>query len=541
MTDREANFAHFPFGNQQNANLRLFRCMLHRPYVYSFPLYNININMYSAQYGGRSGRAKGKTPKGDKCPICQKKGHVEDSCPKREDTKFKIKAKTGAGSGFSHKTSRKAGSDEKQKNKNDQQDGNGNETALTPVFEIQEVDAQNSPFFFFDAGCDVGESIDSLAILQGSSKRAMSKYQAGLDSSKELYGGCICRQLLKPGRPWNADAVRTKMMLEADPRTFFVVGLGPGFLMNKSADDMDDDDASDADDDDDDDLEEAVDALMEAVDEDERVVGFYAKLEYVPEVLEFPGFDRETQLRRFRATCTAAIQSNVPVQCRVLPGAADKEYDVETHKLVMKDLAKILVEMTPASEESSNNSSLKVHLVCWNGTSENLMKILKAFPDTVYVGMNAAVGFAKASVAHECAFDVPLDRLLLETDSPNTIPATVVASMGRKAYCHSGHVPIVAAAIAEQKKNSGYTAMDVAQMASNNTVALYGRGIAERQQEAAVEAAVRAEALAAQQLIDDGEEGEPKSTSTGQNDDQEENELAAQQLLEEMAAMAVER
>jgi Tat protein secretion system quality control protein TatD with DNase activity len=388
----------------------------------------------------------------------------------------------------------------------------------------------------------VGESIDSLAILQGSSKRAMSKYQAALNSSKELYGGCICRQLLKPGRAWNADAVRTKMMLEADPRTFFVVGLGPGFLMSNSGDD--EDDSEDDNDDADDDLEEAIDALVEAVDEDERVVGFYAKLEYAPEVLEFPGFDRQTQLRRFRATCTAAIQSNVPIQCRVSPGAADKDYDVETHKLVMRDLAQVLVEMSPASESESsnnNNSSLKVHLVCWNGTSENLMKILKAFPDTVYVGMNAAVGFAKASVAHECAFDVPLDRLLLETDSPNTIPATVVASMGRKAYCHSGHVPIVAAAIAEQKKNSGYSAIDVARMASKNTVALYGRGIAERQQEAAVEAAVRAQALAAQQLLDDEEGQDQNMASTGQKDDQEENELAAQQLLEEMAAMAVER
>jgi Tat protein secretion system quality control protein TatD with DNase activity len=273
-------------------------------------------------------------------------------------------------------------------------------------------------------------------------------------------------------------------------------------------------------------------------------VGFYAKLEYAPEVLEFPGFDRQNQLRRFRATCTAAIQSNVPVQCRLSPGAADKEYDVETHKLVMKDLAQILVEMTPASESSNiNNSSLKVHLVCWNGTSDNLMKILQAFPDTVYVGMNAAVGFAKASVAHECAFDVPLNRLLLETDSPNTIPATVVASMGRKAYCHSGHVPIIAAAIAQQKKNSGYSAMDVARMASENTVALYGRGIAQRQEEAAVEAAVRALALAEQRLLDEKEEQEQNimANSTGQKDDQEENELAAQQLLEEMAAMAVER
>ena len=485
-------------------------------------------------YGGRSGRAKGKAPKGKKakCPICDIKGHLEEDCPKRDETTFTLKAKTGAGSGFSHKTSRKANS--KKGSESESANGNGDETTLTPVFEIKDIDAQNSPFFFFDAGCDVGLSIDSLASLQGSSKRSMSTYQAALNSSKDLYGGCICRQLLKPGRPWNAGSVRTKMMLEADPHTFFVVGLGPGFLMSKYSE-MDDEDASEDDSEDgNDDLEEAVDALVEAIEVDDRVVGFYAKLEYAPEVLEFPGFDRATQLRRFQATCTAAIQSNVPVQCRVTPGAADKD-DAEAHTLVMKDLAKVLVEMTP---ESESTNSLKIHLVCWNGTSENLMKILKAFPDTVYVGMNAAVGFAKATVAHECAFDVPLDRLLLETDAPNTIPATVVAGMGRKAYCHSGHVPIVAVAIAEHKKNSGYSAIDVARMASKNTVALYGRGIAERQQEAAVEAAARAEALAAQKLLDDEEEEEQK-LDAGQQDEQEESELAAQQLLEAMAAVAV--
>jgi hypothetical protein len=532
-------------------------------------------------YGGRSGRAKGKTPKGKKakCPICDTKGHTKDDCPKREDTTFQLKAKTGAGSGFSHKTSHKAS---QNRNKNggggtsgEEHPHNGNNVALP--FGVQDVDddydhcddnSTSPPFFCFDAGCDVAASLDSLATLQGSAKKAMATYQAALTEKhcQDLYGGCICRQLLKPGRPWKADAPRTKMMLEADPHTFFVVGLGPGFLLTDTYDD-DDTDTDDDDDDDgsplsdaqkedeDEDFEEAVDALCEAMDVDDRVVGVYAKLDYAPEMLEFPGYDQKTQLRRLRATCTAAMQANVPIQCRVSPGAsaaADKQDTNDAHKMAMKDLAKVLVEMTPpppllssssSANKNDNNRSLllRVHLVCWNGTSDNLLKILKAFPDTVYVGMNAAVGFAKAALAHECAFEVPLDRLLLETDAPNTIPAPVVTCMGRKAYCHSGYVPFVAAAISEHKKNSApstTTAIDVARIASENTVALYGKGIAERQKEAAVEAKARAELLAAQKLLMEEEE-ELADGGAAAAVDAEDSELAAQQLLEEMAAMAV--
>jgi hypothetical protein len=39
----------------------------------------------------------------------------------------------------------------------------------------------------------------------------------------------------------------------------------------------------------------------------------------------------------------------------------------------------------------------------WNGTSEHMSTMLKGFPDTLYIGMNAAVGFIKATLAQECA------------------------------------------------------------------------------------------------------------------------------------------
>jgi hypothetical protein len=68
--------------------------------------------------------------------------------------------------------------------------------------------------------------------------------------------------------------------------------------------------------------------------------------------LNRPGHDRKTQICRFKATCTAAIQSNVPTQCRIAPGAkkgtttTDDDDDNDAYVLVMRDLAQVLLEMT---------------------------------------------------------------------------------------------------------------------------------------------------------------------------------------------------
>jgi Tat protein secretion system quality control protein TatD with DNase activity len=518
--------------------------------------------MYSAKYGGRSGRAKGKAPKSKKkqCPICDAKGHDETDCPKKDEEIQSNRPQLGFGR--THKASRKANrSDSSVSQNTNGDDDNNTSLTLESVFDIATV--EEDPFFFFDASCDVGASIDSLATLQNSSKKAKSTYQAALEGYKQMYGGCICRQLLKPERPWNGDAPRIKDILDTDPHVFFVVGLGPGFLIH-SHDDHDHDHDHDHDDDDDDDddddesqdsnkddkdvqdathakeNDEAVLALSDAIEHDDRVVGVFSKLDYSSNVLNRPGHDRETQLCRFKATCTAAIQSNVPIQCRIAPGAGAKKgtQDDDAHVLVMRDLAQVLLEMTPT--ESSSSNLLMVHLVSWNGTSEHMSTMLKAFPDTLYVGMNAAVGFTKATLAQECAFEVPLNRLLLETDAPNTIPSPVVSSNGRKAFCHSGLVPLIASAVAEQKRL--VTAVDVARAASENTVKLYGRGIAERALIAVKEAKERAEAFASK-LLEQEEEEQKQAAGEAcvARVEDEESELAMQQLLEKMAATAVER
>jgi Tat protein secretion system quality control protein TatD with DNase activity len=522
---------------------------------------------YSAMYGGRSGRAKGKAPKGkkSKCALCDAKGHTAADCPDREEMAKQAALKTPLGFGKTHKTSRKASARNSNKMDDnvaaDQVSGaEGVAHLLTEMFPQELIDLE--PFFFFDAGCDVGASLDSLATLHGSGKKGKSALTSVLSTGSTIptnYGGCLCRMLVKPDKPWDPEAPRTTMILETDPLAYFVVGLGPGFMNGCSgrSDESNEEDPVNGDTPEQslDEMNTAVAALLSALDTDpDRIVGLYHKLDYTPETVQLHGYDKETQLQRLRATCTAARQGKVPIQCRIAPGApvpttvnendSDDEAMAAAYGLVIKDLARVLLEMSPPAGDASSPdpSPLYVHLSCWNGTEPHMMHLLSAFPDTLYVGMNATAGFAKNKLAHECAFSVPLDRLLLETDAPHVIPAPVVAAMGRKAFGHAGCIPFVASAVAQHKRGT-VTAVDVARQASHNTIRLYGRdsggALASRAAQAAVDASARAVRMAQQKLLD--EEAQAEAAQNGETVDtlDDEDELMAQQLLEEMAAMDI--
>jgi hypothetical protein len=162
------------------------------------------------------------------------------------------------------------------------------------------------------------------------------------------------------------------------------------------------------------------------------------------------------------------------------------------------------LNVTAGGAAVHEGSPLKIQLGCWQGKCSHMLLLLKAFPDTLFIGMNASVGFAKSTRAHECAFEVPLNRLILETDAPHATPAPVAAALGRAAFCHSGLIPFVAAAIAEHKVGAvspvgdagggTISAADVARAASENTARLYGGGVAARAAEAAEAAAAAAAA-----------------------------------------------
>ena len=79
------------------------------------------------------------------------------------------------------------------------------------------------------------------------------------------------------------------------------------------------------------------------------------------------------------------------------------------------------------------------------------------------------VTFAKATNIHELAFDVPLDRLLLETDSPYFVPSQVADK--RNKFSNPGMAIFTAQRIAEIK---GVPLDEVLEAARKNTAALYG-------------------------------------------------------------------
>jgi len=161
----------------------------------------------------------------------------------------------------------------------------------------------------------------------------------------------------------------------------------------------------------------------------------------------------------------------------VTEGGAEQD---SPYLIAFRDLAKVLVESLDLNKQRSELAGgtrrpLRVHLSSWAGKSEHMVKLLNAFPlDSdcrLYLGMNGLASFSKAKCAHECAFDVPLDRLVLETNAPRTTPAAVANELGRESFCHPGLLHFVAAAIANHRRDT--SANDVAKACTANIEQLY--------------------------------------------------------------------
>jgi hypothetical protein len=56
--------------------------------------------------------------------------------------------------------------------------------------------------------------------------------------------------------------------------------------------------------------------------------------------------------------------------------------DESSQVQVVKDVAKVLLDVIVEDDEMP----LQVHLSCWSGTSDSMLKLLKASPDTLYIG-----------------------------------------------------------------------------------------------------------------------------------------------------------
>lgn len=99
---------------------------------------------------------------------------------------------------------------------------------------------------------------------------------------------------------------------------------------------------------------------------------------------------------------------------------------------------------------------------CFSGSAEMAKEIIKL---GMYIGIGGAVTFKNAKKPVEVVSEIPLDRLLLETDAPYMTP---VPFRGQR--CDSSHIAYTAEKIAEIK---GMTAQQIIDICNENAHRLF--------------------------------------------------------------------
>ncbi len=103
---------------------------------------------------------------------------------------------------------------------------------------------------------------------------------------------------------------------------------------------------------------------------------------------------------------------------------------------------------------------------CYSGSAEMMREILKL---GMYVGMTGVITFKNARKAVECIEELPLDRLLIETDCPYLAP---VPFRGKR--CNSSMISLTAERIAGIK---GVTRAEILTATRENVSRLFGLNV----------------------------------------------------------------
>lgn len=147
---------------------------------------------------------------------------------------------------------------------------------------------------------------------------------------------------------------------------------------------------------------------------------------------------REEQIRYFEAQLELAARHGLPVVI----------HDRDAHG----DTMDILRKYKPRGV-----------LHCFSGSVEMAREIVKL---GMYIGLGGAVTFKNARVPVEVAADLPLDRILMETDAPYMAP---VPFRGKR--CHSALIAHTAARVAEIR---GISTEEVLRASMRNASRLFG-------------------------------------------------------------------
>jgi len=375
-------------------------------------------------------QAAAKRRSKQKCYLCGKAGHMRRQCPGIADD----------GRGMSRYKGKSDPKKEKQKYLARRQGRSGSGTSeassesLVASLEYPEDFDTDSPYV--DVHCDIPATIDYLRSGRGKSKisqkEAIEEYQAAMQIAKDRsqLKAVISKSFLKqPNRPWI-----NPVAFEIDNvDIFFALGLSEACKVEMAVD-----------------QETATQCLVSTIQENHEVIATFVWLDYTSEKLGQPGMDACSQVGRLHCCWEAAGRAQVPLQVQVSPGAST--LDPEVNSVAGTDYAKVLLELqSNLTTAVTKYPKLQIHLVGWSGRSQHMMALLQAFPNNLAaIGLDGAVTFAKATHLHECAFEVSLDRLVLETS--NVIPSNVAIAMGRAAFSQSGWWPFVAESIIKHKK-----------------------------------------------------------------------------------------
>ena len=112
-----------------------------------------------------------------------------------------------------------------------------------------------------------------------------------------------------------------------------------------------------------------------------------------------------------------------------------------------------------------DSENIRVHIHCYTGTMDFMQKIL-SLKGNYFFGVTGALTFNKTATIREIAAEIPLNKILLETDAPYLAPVPF-----RGKTCTPAMIPNIAQVLANVKNVS---IEDVFKAVRENTRAMYG-------------------------------------------------------------------
>ena len=155
-------------------------------------------------------------------------------------------------------------------------------------------------------------------------------------------------------------------------------------------------------------------------------------------------------------------------------GLKARQRDVFTRQLrISAELGLPLVVHTREAEEDTLAlmkehlpADHKVHVHCFTSSLGMARRLLGLFPSNLCIGFTGVITFKNAAEIREVVAEVPLSKILLETDGPYMAPTPY-----RGQVAHPGHVYYVASKVAEVK---GTSLDEVLATCRDNTRRTYG-------------------------------------------------------------------